>query len=709
MVAMNKLLEKIRSDVFIYLNVVQASVTVVGAFIMFIFMLRAAPGVISWWDIFWRGLVVALVGGAYSLAYNSRRIYRFFQLSRLGAQEVDPPAELLAEVREAANYMPRGFLWMTIYLWPLAILLLGLWLYFGGALTGEDSLRVVMAGWLFAPVQALILFYSMRHVMRRVGEWYIENGWPWFEENVSGYGIRLKLVASFVCLAAASCVAGVLITEVQREALQVEETMGRVCDCLEEIHAEAGDTLNPDSWDSARYTRRQLADLPDDTEFLISDRRAGILAGSLDTTARLHWYKLTKDSDEPEHCWWSPIPGERRFVAMQYFEQPGVWIAASCRPFPKAYPFWTRYGVTLMLVVIVFGVGSFMGYMAATDVGVPLKLLTDKASQAAEGRAVKAKGFLPGDELGGLSVSFNAVVESFHNELSKSTTIVDSIREVIAGLGGATAKIRAISDRQRGAIDEHTSLAEQAGEGAQEITMAADVIKERAHHTQYKMAETSASIDTAEGLIKDVLGVINGMMDDARVLFEEMQNLERNYRRMEEVMRIIEDIAERAEILSLNATLESGGRHHGGGARFGVVAGEVRRLSERITEQTRVIDKIFREVRKSSMEMAQAIEVGKVRAEDGPKRIKELADSLVSIDQRSTEASNSMNEIVTMAEDQAKALDQMKYMVAEIQSLAAVIDEVASGADQAVRTMQGHAENLGDLISAEKDNQEPET
>jgi len=167
---------------------------------------------------------------------------------------------------------------------------------------------------------------------------------------------------------------------------------------------------------------------------------------------------------------------------------------------------------------------------------------------------------------------------------------------------------------------------------------------------------------------------------------------------MEQVVKIIEDIAERSEILAFNATLEAGGTGEAGG-RLSVVATDMARLSERITEQVTDIKLLFRDVRTSSAEIVQAIEVGRERAQQGPERIKKIKASIARIEGRARSATASMNEIVKMADGQSRALTQMQIMVSEILSVAAIIDEISLSAENTVDRLNKLAEHLKSLVA----------
>ncbi|HUT55143.1 MAG TPA: methyl-accepting chemotaxis protein, partial [bacterium] len=251
--------------------------------------------------------------------------------------------------------------------------------------------------------------------------------------------------------------------------------------------------------------------------------------------------------------------------------------------------------------------------------------------------------------------------------------------------------------RQRQVIDEQNSLSVQASGNAEEVTRASSEIKERAHSTQYQMDEVAVATQEADTTLGEVSKIIQDMMDHSELIWTKMENLESKYRRMEEVVKIIDDIAERTEMLSLNAALEAGTRTEVGD-RLSVVATEVQRLSERISEQTADIRALFNEIRRASMEMAQAIDVARARAQEGPQWLKRLTDSLRGIENRARAAAGSMAEIVNMTGEQGQALEQMKILISEIQAVASVIDEVSAGAESTMERLNSLAGHLRQLV-----------
>jgi len=690
--------ERLDKDVFLHFNLVQVGVTVAGCLIIFFFILEACPGLMGMsWELLIRGAPVGILLGVLSLTYNSSYLKVLFDLERFTLRGREMESGAWARLQEATYKLPLRLLLLTFLMWPPGIGVIALWMKLTGILNLEDSVRIAVCGLLFSPLQGLVLFYSTRYSMRRLSTLLHELGHGITGERRGGLGIREKLIASFVCLAVIPLLAGVLISQVQRERVAVNFRLNDVCRALDRVQASAGQENSAESWERAGRAALQGGGLPEGTSFLVTDEHGGLVSGEFDRAARKVWREGMAEGAAGGECQRMPLPGQRRFIVMKYYRDPEVWISAVTFPFPPAAPFWSSHGVTMVLVAVVIVIGVFLGFVAAADVGTPVRRLSETAAAAARGERAQASGFLPDDELSELSFGFNSLVASIHQELARSSELVAQVREVNAGLGEQTKSIAQLGARQRQVIDEQNSLSVQASGNAEEVTRASSEIKERAHSTQYQMDEVAVATQEADTTLGEVSKIIQDMMDHSELIWTKMENLESKYRRMEEVVKIIDDIAERTEMLSLNAALEAGTRTEVGD-RLSVVATEVQRLSERISEQTADIRALFNEIRRASMEMAQAIDVARARAQEGPQWLKRLTDSLRGIENRARAAAGSMAEIVNMTGEQGQALEQMKILISEIQAVASVIDEVSAGAESTMERLNSLAGHLRQLV-----------
>lgn len=689
--------ERVGGDLFLSFNLTQTGVTVIGALVLLIFMLLAAP-VLRYYplEVFVRGLMVSLLGGAVSLAYNSRHLLalRSLQQAVIGAAPLDPKtARLLARI----NYeLPIRLLILTFILWPTMPLGLGLWFKATRVLDWEDAIRLGASGFLYAPIQALILFYFARLVLRRIGRITRRAGvaLPEIIER-SRFSLRSKLTLSYACLAIVPLLTGLLLNEVRREGQQMTANLESVCTALDRAHALASSQSFPD-WEAAFGDDKVKRLAPAGTGFQAMNPAGYILHGELGLDARMIWNRLLKD--RRDECFWRPVPGGTDFLVLRFYRDPGVWLGAETRPTPSRDSVVRRLGGALMLAMLVMGLGVLIALLAAEDVSSPVRELSRVAERASQGDYVEVSDVIPDDELGQLATGFNRLVVSVREALARSEDLIHRARGVSESLADEAGRIRELVDRNREVIDEQSSLSVEAAGGAEMVTRAAIEIKERAHHTSSQMDEASESCRVSNQTLSEVTRGMEGVITASEDLGRQMEALEENYRRMEEVVRIIDDVAERTEMLGLNAALEVGGAE-GRGGRFAVVALEVQRLSERISQETSAIKSLFGDIRRSTLEMAQTIELSRSRAAETPEWIQKLSSVMKGIERRSNGASDSMREIVHMTEQQSQSLEQMKVMVSEIQSVATVMDEVSQGAENTMGKLNELAGDLRKLLN----------
>lgn len=695
-------IERIKKDLFLYYCLVVTGVTLGGLSVIGLFLYMLVPGIYSMFaELFKRGFVVAVLGGGVSVLLIAPFSWSLYKLSRCSDPDRDLSNAHWERLKKGAYNLPLKLLIITLVFWPLATAIIGLWMWISGILTGGDAVRVGVCGLLYSPLQGIILYYLTRHALYRISE-KLHGSTRWrFDRGGEGFGIRAKLTMSLLCLAVIPLVAGVLIEDVQREQSIVSRNLGEVCHVLSLIQASGPSGLEIGAWSDAVDWVKKDFHLSAQTEFQVADSSRRLLLGkeSMTGEAKAAWYRTVAREDDGE-CLRAPVPGTRDFLVLRHFENPGVWISAVTRPFPEAMPFFSRFGRTIVLALVMIGLGVGLGFLAARDMGGPVMELSDKAKRASRGEYIEVASFLPDDEMSDLSIGFNALVGSIAKELSHSSGLVAQVREVIAGLGEHTDAILRLVEQQRVVVKEESSLSRQAKGKTEEIAKISREIKGKADVTRQRMNEASKAFGATDSTFSQVTRVMGEIVEVSERIATGMETQEQNYRRMEDVVRIIDDVAERTEILAFNAALESGGdREHGD--RFAVVASEVQRLADRISEQTSAIKKLFGEMRGSSIEMVHAGSEGRERASRGPERIRELDQRIRVIEKSTSAASSSMQEIVGMAGNQDQSLEQLQTLVANVNTAASRLEEVSSGVERAVGRLNDLSERLGIMVKAE--------
>jgi methyl-accepting chemotaxis protein len=358
--------------------------------------------------------------------------------------------------------------------------------------------------------------------------------------------------------------------------------------------------------------------------------------------------------------------------------------------------------MTLVLSVFVIGLGTFLGYLAAGDVVKTLDGLSEQAAKLAKGRYSPISGIMVDKEIRVLVDSLNSLSGSINQELEKSKMTVLETEEIINDLAQCSVELQNHADRQREILDEHGPMVTLAGDKTEQVTAAAGSIRNEAQASRDHMLEVFQHSGAAGDILRNLQEIVKGIDEASTVLVGEMEKLESNYLRMEEVVTIIDDVADRSEMVALNASLESSGSE-GGRSRFSVVASEIQRLAESISRQTDAIKTIFNQVRDSSVEMVQYIEINRSKSADAPEWSSKLMQALEDIRMKSHNASGAMEKIEGRAVEQNEAVEQMRMVVGEIKSMADIMDQASSGTERTSRKLAELSQKLQEIVSLQKE------
>ncbi|MDQ6975859.1 MAG: methyl-accepting chemotaxis protein [Mariprofundaceae bacterium] len=205
-------------------------------------------------------------------------------------------------------------------------------------------------------------------------------------------------------------------------------------------------------------------------------------------------------------------------------------------------------------------------------------------------------------------VVFLAIVMIFLN-LRFSRTMSGNIEVVAASVTEAATEILHSADQQATASDTQaravagvTSELEEVSSAARKIATTANSVERVAQATAISAAEGSKAVNEA-------IGYMDRIRQEVNTIADKVTDASRKAEQILESIDSIQEIADETHLLALNASIESAAAGEFG-KRFAVVAGEVRRLSERARDFTKEIQIVVDDVHKSTHESKEVTERG---------------------------------------------------------------------------------------------------
>ncbi|MFZ9886630.1 MAG: methyl-accepting chemotaxis protein, partial [Myxococcota bacterium] len=263
-------------------------------------------------------------------------------------------------------------------------------------------------------------------------------------------------------------------------------------------------------------------------------------------------------------------------------------------------------------------VGLLLGYTIARSVARRLEGLVLVSEKVARGDlTVQLPGETGDDEISRVNVAFAGMIES-------QRELVRQISETAVRLSSSAGEFAANARQQeRGATEQTAAVTET-------------------RRTMQTLLDASREIaTTAQG----VLANAERAQGNSQVVQERIASFRSHTQRIGEILEVIKEIANKSDLLALNAALE-GTKAGEAGKGFSLVAGQMQRLAENVMGAVRDIKELTTTIRAATQATVLATEESTKLAADTTRSVRQIA--LIIQQQRSgTEQVSTAMELVS--------------------------------------------------------------
>lgn len=299
--------------------------------------------------------------------------------------------------------------------------------------------------------------------------------------------------------------------------------------------------------------------------------------------------------------------------------------------------------------------------------------------------AMKPLPVLVDDEIGALTRHFNDLVRSLR-------VLADGAERVANGdLTGTLEGRGELNDAFRGMLDGLRNLVGRIRQTAIELASAAAEIYSASQEQEAAAAQQSTgitevsrtmeSLADSAGHIAEAVGNVLGDAERTRGTTENMATriteLSAHANRIGELLEVIRDVADRSDLLALNGSLEAT-RAGDAGRGFGLVAGEMRRLAERVTSTVSDVRGLVGDIRASGSATVMATE-----------QSRKLAESTTDAARR----------IVLVTQQQRTATEQVTASVRDVADVLAQAAVATTQTRVSAETLKSQADELERLLA----------
>jgi methyl-accepting chemotaxis protein len=277
----------------------------------------------------------------------------------------------------------------------------------------------------------------------------------------------------------------------------------------------------------------------------------------------------------------------------------------------------------LRQAALVTAVGVALAFWLSGTIVDPLRRVTLGARRIAEGDI----GFdiatsTSRDEVGALSQAFATMRKRLRDLVTKIGSTSQALSTAATGMFSEVREQEALATQQTAALEEIQRTLETLSTAAEQV--------ERDAQTVRTMAERNLST--------------------SQQIAERTRMLSTHSDRIGEILSLIQDIADRSDLLALNAALE-GTKAGEVGRGFSLVAAEMRRLSEHVKDSVRDIRKLVADMREASHASVLATEEGIRVSEETSTAAVKISDAIVRQREGTAQVKASADEIVNVVNE----------------------------------------------------------
>lgn len=365
---------------------------------------------------------------------------------------------------------------------------------------------------------------------------------------------------------------------------------------------------------------------------------------------------------------------------------------------------------TVLLIVIagiVLGglVVGLLFWLSRSLVIAPLRDAIAVARKIADGDLSSTVVVTRDDEIGALLGAMKSMQDGLGQIIGNVNGSARKLAQSAGQLASMAGLVTKSASRQQGMSQSIAAAVEEMSSTVAEITSTMEELS--ASSTQ--IADHSRSVvdianQTLENSRKGSAGMqilLNRMTDirsDNQSSLQEIVELGSKSKEISKVMQIIDTIADQTKLIAFNAALEASSAGDAG-KRFGVVASEIRRLADSVTESTNEIEAKVQEIQDSISRLVITSEKGANTIAVGMEASATTAQHFDDLVKAASHTSSAAQQISLSTQQQRTASDQVVMALREIVAASSQTAQSVKGITEISSEMNVLSSDLCELVS----------
>ena len=357
--------------------------------------------------------------------------------------------------------------------------------------------------------------------------------------------------------------------------------------------------------------------------------------------------------------------------------------------------------VQIAFSLIVFITGFIMARRIVVMIVKPVRRLMHRMENITSGDLTNSPIPVESvDEIGKLTESMNKMSDTLRN-------IVVQIQHESISLNESSTSLNLAANEVTEATTETAQSINDVAEGSEEQARAATNLRElmkqftslvdQSHENSIQMKSLSNSVFEKSSLglqlMNDTGKQMNTIDEIVQNAVSKVQSLNDQTKEISQLVNVITSIADQTNLLALNAAIEAAraGEH---GKGFAVVADEVRKLAEQVSNSVQHISSIVTTIQGEAEQVSINLSNGYAEVEKGSAHVAKSNDTYVEI-------CNAIEEMRLTTSEMANYLNSIQsesFKIDDaIENIAAVTEEAAASSQETAATIEEVASSMDNI------------
>ncbi|ASS90766.1 methyl-accepting chemotaxis protein [Aeribacillus pallidus] len=367
--------------------------------------------------------------------------------------------------------------------------------------------------------------------------------------------------------------------------------------------------------------------------------------------------------------------------------------------------------IILAVLASILLIGFIMSFKMARSITNPLIKIAGQMEQISKGNlmleplSIKSK-----DEIGELMEAVNEMGNQLRKIVQDIHHASDTMSKQSSDLLSSSKELKEGGNQIAATMQELSVGAESQANSASELSEAMGMYMEKIyqiHRNGKEMFDKSREVleltENGSKLMDQSKKLFDYMFTGMQSNMKKIKKLDERSKQISKLVEVIQSIADQTNLLALNAAIEAAraGEH---GKGFAVVADEVRKLAEQVSNSVVDIQKIVEEVHGETNKVTKSFELGFQQVESGMDSMNETSAAFQQIKETIKEISerinNAQNDLTDMLSTSESINDSISNIASISEEAAAGIEQTsasAATANESAATIASHAESMSNL------------